>query len=51
MHTAPYSKAAEGALHAQDPRLGIDWPMPVSGLSQRDARHPFLSDDFYGISP
>jgi dTDP-4-dehydrorhamnose 3,5-epimerase len=51
VHTAAYSRASEGAVHAQDPRLGIAWPIPVSELSPRDAQHPMLTDDFRGIAP
>jgi dTDP-4-dehydrorhamnose 3,5-epimerase len=49
-HTAPHSLSKEGALNVQDPRLGITWPMPISGLSPRDAKHPYIADDFAGIS-
>jgi dTDP-4-dehydrorhamnose 3,5-epimerase len=48
LHTAPYSRSSEGALNAQDPRLGITWPLPISGRSPRDANHPMI--DFSGIS-
>ena len=48
-HTAAYDPAAEGGLHPADPRLAIEWPMPVAGLSSRDAGHPLLNDAFSGI--
>lgn len=50
-HTAAYQPGAEGGLNAQDPRLAIQWPLPVVGLSPRDAAHPFLNNDFPGIMP
>jgi dTDP-4-dehydrorhamnose 3,5-epimerase len=50
-HTAAYQPGAEGALNAQDPRLAIHWPLPVSGLSPRDAAHPLLDDGFIGVTP
>jgi dTDP-4-dehydrorhamnose 3,5-epimerase len=50
-HTAAYQPGAEGGLNAQDPRLAITWPLPVVELSQRDAAHPLLSDDFTGVAP
>lgn len=37
VHSAPYTANAEGGFCHDDPRLGIDWPLPVSGLSARDA--------------
>lgn len=49
-HTAAYRAEAEGGLNVQDPRLAISWPMPVTGLSPRDAGHPLLQDDFSGVS-
>ena len=50
-HSAPYNAAAEGGLDPQDPRLGIDWPLPVAGLSVRDTGHPRLDSSFAGVSP
>lgn len=50
-HTASYQPEAEGGLSVHDPRLGISWPLLVTGLSSRDAGHPLLQDDFPGITP
>ena len=50
-HTAAYQPAAEAGLNPQDPRLAIEWPLPVAGLSPRDAAHPLLDDDFAGVAP
>ncbi len=49
-HTAAYQPRAEGGLNPQDPRLAIQWPLPVAGLSPRDAAHPLLGDDFTGVA-
>ncbi len=49
LSTAPYSQTAEDALNVTDAKLAIAWPLPISDLSERDARHPFLTDDFTGI--
>ena len=49
LHTADYQVEAEGGLNALDPRLGIDWPLPVSDMSDRDRQHPDLNSDFEGI--
>ncbi len=49
-HTAAYQSSAEGGLHVQDPRLAIQWPLPITGLSPRDAALPFLSKDFHGVA-
>lgn len=48
-HTAAYCKEAEGGLHVLDPRLDIHWPLPISDLSQRDAEHPWIGDEFQGV--
>ncbi len=48
-HTAIYKPGAEGGLHMQDSRLAIRWPLPISGLSPRDAAHPLLGGDFAGV--
>jgi dTDP-4-dehydrorhamnose 3,5-epimerase len=50
LHTAFYAPEAEGAIPCNDPRLGIPWPLPVAGLSQRDASHPSITSDFRGIA-
>lgn len=49
LHTAPWTPEAEGRLHPQDPAIGIDWPLPVEGLSKKDAKAPFTGDDFEGV--
>lgn len=48
-HTAFYTPAAEAGVRYNDPKVNIQWPLPVSGLSERDARHPLLDDNFNGI--
>lgn len=49
-HSAAYHALAEGGLHPEDPRLGIMWPLPVIGLSPRDAGHPMLKESFAGMT-
>lgn len=49
-HTAAYNAEAEGALNVRDPRLGIDWPLPVGQMSARDERHPMLDERFEGVT-
>ena len=49
MHTEPFNQASEAALSIVDPRLAIDWPLPVTGLSPRDKDHAPITDDFSGI--
>lgn len=49
LHSTPYVAAAEGALHARDPRLAIAWPLDFTDVSERDRRHPFLTTEFKGL--
>ncbi|RJR41479.1 MAG: dTDP-4-keto-6-deoxy-D-glucose epimerase [Deltaproteobacteria bacterium] len=42
LHTAFYAPEAQGGLRYDDPAVGIEWPLPVSEISQRDASHPYL---------
>lgn len=50
LHSADYSPEHEGGLSANDARLAISWPLPVSNLSARDAAHPPLTTDFQGVT-
>ena len=49
LHTAPYAPHHEAGLRCDDPALGIAWPLPIIGLSPRDAAHPLITADFEGI--
>ena len=49
LHTATYHPEAEAALNCADPKLAIDWPLPVADLSNRDRAHPFIDSHFFGI--
>lgn len=48
-HSTAYAPEAEDGLHARDARLGIAWPLPLEGLSPRDAGFALLTDDFTGV--
>jgi dTDP-4-dehydrorhamnose 3,5-epimerase len=49
-HSHQHVLQAELGVHALDPRLGITWPLPVIGLSERDASHALIGDDFAGVA-
>jgi dTDP-4-dehydrorhamnose 3,5-epimerase len=49
LHTEYYAQDAEGALNAADPRLGIEWPLAFTEVSERDRSHPFIGTGFEGI--
>jgi len=48
-HSAPYSAEHEGGLAPSDPKLAIDWPLPIANLSRRDAAHRAIDDHFTGM--
>ncbi|MEO5844158.1 MAG: dTDP-4-dehydrorhamnose 3,5-epimerase [Caldimonas sp.] len=50
-HSAAYAASAEGGIHPRDPRLAIDWPLPIAALSPRDGAHALLGADFAGLAP
>lgn len=47
--TAAYEPAAESAVNALDPRVGIAWPLPIADMSDRDRAHSMLTSAFRGI--
>lgn len=42
LHSAFYNKENEAGVNALDAELGIEWPLPVSARSDRDAQLPAL---------
>jgi len=50
LHTAAYTPEAEGGIRYDDPAIGIDWPLPVEDLSERDRHHALLTRDFKGLA-
>jgi dTDP-4-dehydrorhamnose 3,5-epimerase len=36
IHSAPYAPGAEDGVRADDPALGIDWPLAITERSERD---------------
>jgi len=48
-HTSHYNSNAEAALNALDPKLSIQWPLPVTEQSTRDKEHPMIKSDFQGV--
>ena len=50
VHSTAYAPQAEAGLNPRDPQLAIDWPISITELSDRDASHPLLSEQFLGLS-
>jgi dTDP-4-dehydrorhamnose 3,5-epimerase len=49
-HSAAYVAAAEGGIHPREPRVGVEWPLPIDALSRRDDGHAPLDAGFAGIA-
>jgi len=49
LHTNYYVPEAEDGVMHSDSRLSIPWPLPVTGLSNRDKEYPLIPHDFCGI--
>lgn len=49
LHTAAYDPGSEGGVRFDDPRVGVDWPLEVRQVSERDRNHPLLTHSFEGI--
>jgi dTDP-4-dehydrorhamnose 3,5-epimerase len=49
-HSTAYAPQAEAGLHVRDARLSISWPLPVQGLSARDAGFGWMPPDFKGVT-
>lgn len=49
LHTASYYPQGEGALNVADPQIGIEWPLAITELSDRDRNHKFIEQNFSGI--
>ena len=49
-HTAFYTPGFEGGLKFDDPRIGIDWPLAPTVLSEKDQKYSLIDDTFTGVS-
>lgn len=49
LHTAFYAPGAEGGVRYDDPKICIDWPIPVTEVSAKDVSHPTIAPGFFGI--
>jgi dTDP-4-dehydrorhamnose 3,5-epimerase len=44
MVDAFYTPGAEDGFRHDDPALGLDWPLPVTEISDKDRNWPLISD-------
>ena len=48
-HSTAYRNEAEAGLNPEDLKLAIEWPLEITELSDRDAHHPMIDQDFAGF--
>lgn len=48
-HSAAHNPEAERALNALDTRLDINWPLTITEISPKDAKHHLLDMKFLGV--
>lgn len=49
LHSELYSPGYEGGIRWDDPVVSIDWPSPVTVISERDMNHTLINDEFMGV--
>jgi dTDP-4-dehydrorhamnose 3,5-epimerase len=49
LHSEYYNAEVEGAIRYNDPAVNINWPFPVTDVSERDSNHALLNNQFKGI--
>jgi len=45
MSTSPYCKEAESGIRYDDPKVGIQWPLDRTVISEKDLSYSFLPDN------
>ncbi|WP_319470219.1 dTDP-4-dehydrorhamnose 3,5-epimerase [uncultured Pseudodesulfovibrio sp.] len=49
MHSEFYTPSSEGGVRFSDPAINIEWPLPLTDISERDTSYPLINDQFEGI--
>lgn len=49
LHSEFYNSSAEAGLNIKDTSLGIEWPLAITELSDRDSNHDFITPEFKGV--
>ncbi len=49
LHTERYQKEYERGINPIDPAIGIEWPLAIGQLSNRDKAHQMIDEKFLGI--
>ena len=48
-HSMFYNAEAEAGISPRDKRLNIEWPLPITEISDRDQNHPSIDQYFKGL--
>lgn len=48
-HTEYYNQHVEAGIRYNDPSIGINWPLPIVNLSNKDKNYPLIDNNFQGI--
>lgn len=47
--SAFYNPKSERGIRYCDPKVGIDWPLPLAKISEKDTKIPLLKEEFLGV--
>jgi dTDP-4-dehydrorhamnose 3,5-epimerase len=50
LHTESYTPKAESGLLFNDEEIGIEWPLQVTDISDRDLKHKIITKEFKGVN-
>jgi dTDP-4-dehydrorhamnose 3,5-epimerase len=50
LHTASYTPEAESGVLFNDEKIGIEWPLQVTDISDRDLKHKMITKEFEGVN-
>lgn len=48
-HSHRYTPDADAGINPLDPGAAIEWPLSITDMSDRDRRHPMMSESFAGV--
>jgi dTDP-4-dehydrorhamnose 3,5-epimerase len=49
-HTESYTQKSELGVLFNDEKIGIEWPLQVTGISDRDLKHKLITREFKGLN-
>lgn len=49
-HTAFYVPEQEAGIRYNDPQVHIQWPLPLTDISEKDKNHPWINPSFAGLA-